>query len=1185
MIKLITFFYTLFSNRPRFFFSGLVLICILLAYIASQITLKEDISNFMPKSKETEIINFVYTHNQLSDKIIFKISFKDTTYNEMDELKDYVEMFVDELNEKLAGFTKEITYQIDHDNIFEVQKAIQSNVPFYLTSNDYDKLDSLTASSENILQVLAHNKQMLLMPSIGMMKKSILADPFHLSIPTLQKLQKIGDYQSFKTDEGYFFSADFKNIFLFIVAKNPITETKENAVFVEKLAECAKFLDSAANNSLNITYFGAIPVSVANAKQVKADSILSLIVAISLIIIVLFLYFRKIYPLFFILIPVFFGALLSFAFIVLFKGSVSAIAIGASSAIFGIAINYSLYFLIHFKKERNAEQALKNIAFPMTVGSITTVGAFMSLLFVKSEALQDFGLFAALTLIGALCFVLFCLPVFLKYREKSILKEEKNNKESIWEKIASTKLENIPYIGLIITVLTCVFAYFSMSVKFETDFSKLGYMTHEQKRALNEINSIAQINLPYLYHVAYGATMEDALQNYEKAKPMMDSLDNLGYFNKIQGIGDFLLSYKNQEKKIEKWNEFWNEKKEKTSIAFENSCNQLGLNSASFADFYQLIEKDFATESPDFSILKKVLFNDYLIETPERSAIITLLYPNIELEQIIASPLAQVENTIMFNRNMSNKSMVNILYEDFNFVLFFCAFLVFGFLLVSFGRIELAVITILPMIFGWFWILGLMALLGIQFNIVNIILATFIFGLGDDYSIFMLEGLIQEFAHKKRLLVSYKVSVILSAVVLFIGIGTLILSKHPAMLSLAQVSMIGMVCVVLMAYAISPVLFKMLTQKRGKQRLQPVTLWSFLKTFYSFSVFVLGCLVLNLILPFFLIPFASLEKRKYYYHCFFSWISRFVSSRIPSVKLRIRHNDPEKFSKPAIIVANHQAHIDLTCIIGLHPKIVVLTNKWVWNTPFYALPMRFADFYPIAQEFDNNMDKLEKLTKKGYSILIFPEGTRSPDCRINRFHKGAFYLAEKLRLDILPITIHGMGHVLPKRELMLRKGQITINVGKRVSYDEYSKMGNYQEVSKRFRKHIIKIYYQMVNKFETADYWADKVYHNYVYKGIDVEWNVRLNLRRHNNYKTLIEKLKNYKKIKFINCGYGELPLLASLVLRGAEIYAFEEDAEKMSIAKNCISVQQNLHYIETPETFDTECDVEINCAWIFQKS
>jgi 1-acyl-sn-glycerol-3-phosphate acyltransferase len=302
-------------------------------------------------------------------------------------------------------------------------------------------------------------------------------------------------------------------------------------------------------------------------------------------------------------------------------------------------------------------------------------------------------------------------------------------------------------------------------------------------------------------------------------------------------------------------------------------------------------------------------------------------------------------------------------------------------------------------------------------------------------------------------------------------------------------------------------------------------------------------------------------------------MARFVSKRIPSVKLKVLENDPSKFAKPAIIVANHQAHIDLTCIIGLNPKIVVLTNKWVWNTPFYALPMRFADFYPIFGDFVSHFDKLKILTQKGYSILIFPEGTRSPDCTVKRFHKGAFFLAERLKLDILPITIHGIGHILPKKEMMLRKGEITIKVGDRVSFDDYSKFESYQEVSKWFRKKITETYHQLATEIETADYWADRVLHNYVYKGIEIEWKVRRNLRKNKNYKAFIETLKDAHTIKIANCGYGEFALLAALTLKNAEIYAFENDEEKFSLAKNCMGVPSNLHYLENIYSFDIKYD------------
>lgn len=62
---------------------------------------------------------------------------------------------------------------------------------------------------------------------------------------------------------------------------------------------------------------------------------------------------------------------------------------------------------------------------------------------------------------------------------------------------------------------------------------------------------------------------------------------------------------------------------------------------------------------------------------------------------------------------------------------------------------------------SWLWILGLMSLFGIQFNIINIILATFIFGQGDDYTIFITEGCQYEYAYGRKMLASYKNSIVI----------------------------------------------------------------------------------------------------------------------------------------------------------------------------------------------------------------------------------------------------------------------------------------------------------------------------------------------------------------------------------------------------------------------------------------
>jgi 1-acyl-sn-glycerol-3-phosphate acyltransferase len=128
-----------------------------------------------------------------------------------------------------------------------------------------------------------------------------------------------------------------------------------------------------------------------------------------------------------------------------------------------------------------------------------------------------------------------------------------------------------------------------------------------------------------------------------------------------------------------------------------------------------------------------------------------------------------------------------------------------------------------------------------------------------------------------------------------------------------------------------------------------------------------------------------------------------------------------------MIISNHQSHLDLMAIMMLTPKLIILTKNWVWHNPFYGIVIRYADFFPIT-DTEQMKNDLKTKVEEGYSVMIFPEGTRSEDSRIQRFHRGAFYLAEQLGLDILPVFIDGFGKVLPKTSWHLHPGHMSVEV-------------------------------------------------------------------------------------------------------------------------------------------------------------
>ena len=232
-------------------------------------------------------------------------------------------------------------------------------------------------------------------------------------------------------------------------------------------------------------------------------------------------------------------------------------------------------------------------------------------------------------------------------------------------------------------------------------------------------------------------------------------------------------------------------------------------------------------------------------------------------------------------------------------------------------------------------------------------------------------------------------------------------------------------------------------------------LMTILRTLYSLLLYLIACFCI-------LLPYTALlnvlrcdkqqkavSLRKLLYR-----LTRFVVFQhgIPGVRCTVDRGG-ETFDRPAVIICNHQSHLDLMLMLSQTPKMIVLTNDWVWNSPFFGKVLQNAEYYPVSMGIDSMLPKLKDLVERGCSIAVYPEGTRSKDCRIGRFHKGAFHIASALKLDILPFVEYGAGQVLPKGGKYLRRGDIRLQINKRIPYEEYTQYGTSQEIASRFRKY------------------------------------------------------------------------------------------------------------------------------------
>ena len=1140
----------------------LLVVTALCVFSALRLDYKENIADFLPTDPEKEKYTSVYDDlsNQGQITVIFAADTTKLVGNEaLDALMDAMDAF--ETNwktEDTALLVNDLRCKVDESQVFDAIDFIRENQALFLTEADYRRMDSLLAEPDYVATCMGNIKRILSMPTVSFVVDGVKADPLNLYSPSLQRLNALNATEGYRVEDEYLFNERGDTGFAFFSSPFSGSDTRGNAQLVALINKVIEQTE-AISSDVHISAVGASTIAVTNAQQIKKDSYLSVVLAIVLIFGILMFTMARKRNLIWLGNSVLFGWIFALAVIALFKSSISIIVVGIGSVIVGIAVNYPLHFLDHIKQQPDKREALKDVIQPLVIGNLTTVAAFACLVFVKAEAMRDLGLFGALMLVGTMLFVMVFLPLFAvaPKKTKRLFVDDGKASSETWRKI---KL----YAFWPLVIITLILSYFSQETAFDADLHNINFMTQQQQKDLAILSESLQkeSETDLIYVVSEGVDLQEALAKNETMMANCRRLLPDSVSAVISGPDGLLPSIEKQKESLAQWSAFWEQHPE-IADEVKREAVKVGFTEDAFSPFIEGIAKHYEPLSEAEMKPLRALCQTYTLQHDSVARVVNFVRVPVAVSEPLKQQLRQTlpETGFAFSISDVGNNLVSALSDDFDYILYVCSIVVFFFLCLSFGRLELSLLAFLPLTVGWAWILGIMHIGSIKFNIVNIILATFIFGQGDDYTIFITEGLLYEYAYGKKMLKNYRNSVILSGILMFIGIGTLIFAKHPAMRSLAEVAIIGMAVVVLMACYLPPVIFGWLTKKKDQLREVPLTLKRMIYTFLTLLVFFIAAFVI--VTPLTLIYMLlgpNTETKRYRYHQMIAWVMRTALKFLPGVKFHLNNEVGETFEKPAVIIANHQSHLDLLCTMMLNPKVVLLTTDWVWKNPVYGVIIRFAEFYPVSDGYDKNVERLKNLVERGYSVVVYPEGTRSETGEILRFHKGAFQLAQALNVDILPVFVHGANHVMPKKDFVLREGQIYVEIGERMPAEEVKSI-EARALTSRFHKYYIEHFGEIRRYRESTEYVLPFVRYKYVYKGNEAERECRRNLKRIRTHAAEIDAL-DFRSILLKNSGLGELAWTMALVHRDTQIYAVETETDKHLIASHTSYILENLHFI-----------------------
>lgn len=819
--------YRYFRSHRAVFWLSMVAPYAFFGYFASQIYLEEDINKLMPSSKnEDGTEKLAFANLRIKDKTFLLFEGRDGA--SVERIVGTCDAFIDSLEARNAalGSTRQmigdVFYRLSDDLVPDVIDYLSAHLPAYIDTCVYSSLDTLLTYQHMARQMQANHDD-LLSPMGSMFPELIQMDPVGLRSVLMEQLKPLTDGAagSYKTIDGHFFVRDSTVCVAFITPMYSAANTGQGSALLKTLNEQIEQFSVSASD-VKICYHGTPASGFYNSSRIKSDLKETIIGALVLVLLFIFICFRNADTIPLLLLPVVFGTLFGLAAMYFIKGQFSLLALGIGAVVLGVAFSYVLHIITHYKYVSDPEQVLRDQVKPVCLGCLTTIGSFMGLIFIRTELLQDFGLFAAFAIVGTTAFSLIYLPQFLHPEKNKVNRRA----FAIVDRINSYPLDRKKplVVVILVAVVICIGFYVVGGTRFDADMHNLGYRAESVSYSEDLLRAKTHTGDKQKYFASSGATMEEAIENFAGMADKLDSLQQAGLVKSYTYTNQIFVPLRVQQQRIDAWKNFWTEERlniVRTLIA--RTAPQANLRPEAFDAFFDFATADYEPDALyeagiipkgyQSTLMEQSYNGDYLCFTSVRCANDSIRSKDSDYHRICDAVASQPNMLVLDTYYYTTDTLIG-LNEDFNVLQWISMLFVLIVLFFSFRcNIKNTLLGFMPILLSWLVVLGSMVIFDVRFNLVNIIISTFIFGIGVDYSIFVMSGLI-EGRKNTRLLGYHKTAIFFSAVILIVTVSSMLFAEHPAIRSVGFSTLVGLVAAVVITYVVQPAIFRMINKNK-----------------------------------------------------------------------------------------------------------------------------------------------------------------------------------------------------------------------------------------------------------------------------------------------------------------------------------------------------------------------------------
>lgn len=1141
-----------------------------------QLRLEGDLGAFLRSSGEGELAALaseVFEGSAIQDRVVLMLESAVDRHDSVAgegveaDLRDTLVVVAEGLLDRLAGLqeaglVERIEGLGEESQLQRNLGLIYDQLPLWITEEQYARLRAdLEDSSYLAACVEEWSRVRFFADLVGTGDGYLGSDPLHLGSAHLGSLGELADTTRYRVYYGHLFTSDYRTLLLFFQPSGAVSSMSLN----ERLLDSVEALQSSVTgHGLRLHAYGSTLVSAYNSRCVERDMLVTVGLALVLILAFIVWLFRSVRAVLHLLLPLLFGLLFALAGVALVQPSLSLMAIGTGSIVVGVSLSYCVHVVTHARYVSGARALFDEISVPLTVGSITTIGAFVALIFARSPLLHDFGLLTSLWLIGTILYCLVFLPHLLEYGGAVEPGGRLGHLHHFSERLGGRGRPGAA-LPLVILAVTAVAYPFSRRVGFSSDLGAWNYQLEHTSAAAARLAAVEPEALTGTLITVSGKDADEAIERYRRLGRMADSLMGLGELEGHRDASRFLFSAGEWADATERWGAFWSEAGRGTQVrgSLRKIAEDEGLYEDEIGDLVAYVGRDFSGEPLGLGVLLAgTALEGWYVEhgaqgDSARSVSLSAVWVIPEGSRAhVYGELEELAGVRVQDRGYYLARIVEGVRADFSYLLLVSGAIVFLTLLASYGRIELALLAFLPLAVSWIIILALMYLLGMEFNLVNIVLSTLIFGIGDDFSIFVLDGVVQRYRDGTRILGKHRVGIVITAVSLMIAFGVLVFARHPAIRSIALSSCLGIAVVVFVSFSVTPFLFHVLTTHYTRRGWRPVTLFRLLRVLVVWVVFTVSSL---LVLFFYSLLSLFLPGRRFLLllrrglHALTRGIFRTVLFLLP---VRVEYGaglEELRRGDPRLLIANHQSLLDILILFVYFPRVIMVTNHRIARS-WLASFVRILGFPHIGLSYEQLRENVGEALSSGYSVLIFPEGTRSSDYRIRRFKQGTFRLSQDLGVSLGAVLLWGSGHVFPKRSVLsMGCGHVHADRLSCTGLEQPSLDISPREWARGVRREYVLAYAEAQARYAQPEdpFYGSALRLNYTYRSPFLEWKVRRQQRVMDNFTLWHQSLPLEGHITELGCGRGEVSLLLSLLSPGRRITGVDGDEGMIAVARH----------------------------------